>query len=131
MPLKVIIMTWSDPKGMEAAAHVAAIKPLMPPPPPGAPGPFALSDASALRAFAEAGGLVPVEVVDVETPWHYPDKAAAMRGLASSGVAARAIAHSGEEAFIAAMTGFIAPFHKADGSIGFGARARYLVAEPA
>ena len=103
----------------------------MPAPPPGAVGPFALSDESALRAFAQAGGLAPVEVVDVETPWHYADAATALRGLASSGVAARAIAHSGRDAFIAAMTEFLAPFHRADGSISFGARPRYLVAQPA
>jgi len=36
---KVVIMTWGDPKGMEAAGHIAAIKPLMPAPPPGAAGP--------------------------------------------------------------------------------------------
>jgi hypothetical protein len=40
-------------------------KPLLPSPPPGAPGPFALSEASALRALAEAAGLEPIEVFDV------------------------------------------------------------------
>lgn len=34
----VVIMTWSNPDGMEAASLVAAVRPLMPPPPPGAPG---------------------------------------------------------------------------------------------
>ena len=127
---KVIIMTWGDPTGMEAAAHIAALRPLLPPPPPGAPGPFALSDPTALHAFATAGGLVPLEVVDVETPWHYPDERTAIRGLGSSGVAVKAIQHSGEDAFIAAIAGFLAPFRRPDGSISFGARARYLVATP-
>jgi SAM-dependent methyltransferase len=128
---RIVIMTWGDPRGMEAAAHVAAIKPLMPAPPPGAPGPFALSDETALRAFAQAGGLTPLEVVDVETPWHYPDLATALRGMASSGVAAKAIAHSGEDAFMAAMRDFLVPFRKPNGSVSFGARARYLVTSPA
>jgi len=34
----VVIMTWSNPDGLEAALLVAATRPLMPPPPPGAPG---------------------------------------------------------------------------------------------
>ena len=34
----VVIMTWGNPDGMEAASLVAAVRPLMPPPPPGAPG---------------------------------------------------------------------------------------------
>lgn len=126
----IVILTWGEPDGMEAAAHIAAMKPLLPPAPRGAPGPFALSDVAALRAFAEAGGLMPVEVVDVDTPWNYPDERTALRGLGSSGVAAKAMVHSGEDAFIAAMTAFLAPFHRPDGSIGFGASARYLVATP-
>lgn len=124
----VVILTWGEPVGMEAAGHVAALKPLLPPPPPGAGGPFALSDEGNLRTFAEAGGLSPVEVVDIDTPWHYPDLATALRGLASSGVAVKAAEHSGEEALATAMTEFLAPFRKPDGSVGFGARARYLVA---
>lgn len=127
----VVIMTWGDPEGMEAAAHVAALKPLLPVPPPGAPGPFALSDETNLRGFALAGGLTPVEVFDVDTPWHYRDLETALRGIGSSGVAVRAVEHSGEAAFNAAMNGFLAPFHKPDGSIGFGAGARCLVATPA
>lgn len=51
---RVVIMTWGVPEGMEAASLVAALKPLLPPPPPGAPGRFALSDANTLRALAES-----------------------------------------------------------------------------
>src|ERR671919_274800 len=32
----VVVTTWGDPDGMEAASVVAALRPLMPPPPPGA-----------------------------------------------------------------------------------------------
>jgi len=126
----VVIMTWGEPAGMEAAAHVFAMKPLLPALPPHAPGPFALSDEKALRAFAEAGGLTPVEVLDVDTPWFYRDEATALRGLGSSGVAVRAIEHSGEEVFLAAMRAFLAPLRQADGSYRIGARARCLVAAP-
>jgi SAM-dependent methyltransferase len=124
----IVIMTWGDPKGMEAAGHVAALKPLMPPPPPGAGGPFALSEEAALRGFAEAGGLIPIDVADVDTPWRYPDLATALRGMTSSGVAVKAAEHSGEEALTEAVTAFLLPYRRSDGSVGFGASARYLVA---
>ena len=126
----VVIMTWGDPEGMEAAAHVFAMKPLLPAPPPGVAGPFALSDEDALRAFAEAGGLRPIDVFDVDTPWFYGNEAMALRGLGSSGVAVHAIAHSGEEAFLSAMRAFLTPHRQADGSYHIGARARCLVATP-
>jgi SAM-dependent methyltransferase len=124
----VVIVTWCEPVGMEAAGHVAALAPLPPPPPPGAGGPFALSEESRLRAFAEAADLTPAEVVDVDTPWHYPDLARALRGMASSGVAVKAAEPSGDEALAAAMTASLTPFQRPDGSIGFGVRARNLVA---
>lgn len=125
---KVVVMTWGQPEGMEAAAIVSSLRPLLPAPPPGAPGPFALSDEAKLRAFAEAAGLTPQAVVDVDSPWFYPDEATALRGLGSSGVAARAIALSGRAAVDAAHSAALAPFRQADGSIRIGAACRFLVA---
>jgi SAM-dependent methyltransferase len=126
----IVVMTWGEPAGMEASSLVAALRPLLPPPPPGAPGPFALSDEAALRAFAAAGGLTPGAVFDVETHWVYPDEATALRGLGSAGVAVRAIAHAGEDAFIQAHRAALAPFRQPDGGFRVGARFRCLVATP-
>lgn len=126
----IVIMTWGEPAGMPAASLVAAMKPLLPAPPPGAPGPFALSDETALRAFAVAGGLTPGVVFDVDTHWSYPDEATGLRGLGSAGVAVRAIEHSGREAFIEAHRAALAPFRQADGSFRIAARFRCLVATP-
>lgn len=125
---RVVVMTWGRPEGMEAAGIVAALRPLLPPPPPGAPGPFALSEEAKLRAFAEAAGLMAEDVVDVESPWHYPDEDTALRGLASSGVAARAAALSGIEAVNAAHRTALAPYRRADGAFRIGATCRFLVA---
>lgn len=126
----VVIMTWGDPAGMEAASLIGALRQLLPPPPPGAPGPFALSDEAALRAFAAAGGLSPGAVFDVETHWSYPDEATGLRGLGSAGVAVRAIEHAGLDAFVAAHRAALAPFRQPDGSYRMGARFRCLVATP-
>jgi len=124
---KVVVMTWGNPEGMEAASLVAALRPLLPTPPPGAPGPFALSDETALRRFALASGLEPLELLDVESPWHYTDLATALRGLGSSGVAARARDNSGTEAVDDAHTKALSPFRRDDGSYRIGARFRCLV----
>lgn len=125
---RVVVMTWGDPEGMEAATIVGALRPLMPPPPPGAAGPFALSDKARLTAFAEAAGLVPEGIVDVRSDWAYPDLATAVRGVGSSGVAARAKALAGAEAVDAAHRTAFAPFVRPDGSIRVGASCRFLVA---
>ena len=127
---RVVIMTWGVPEGMQAASLVAALKPLLPPPPPGAPGPFALSDADALRALAQGAGLEPLEVFDVPCEWSYPDLDTAQRGLASSGVAMRAVEHSSAQAVDAAHAAALAPFRQQDGSYRIGASFRWLLAAP-
>lgn len=126
----VVIITWGDPSGMPAAGVVAALGPLLPPPPPGAPGPFALSDEAALRAFASAAAFEPIEVFDVDGPFVYPDQETAVRGLNSSGVAVRAIENSSEQAVTEAHLKAIAPFRNADGSYRINASFRCLLARP-
>jgi SAM-dependent methyltransferase len=126
----IVVMTWGVPEGMQAAALVGALRPLLPPPPPGAPGPFALSDEATLRAFAASAGLTPIEVFDVDSPWAYPDEATAVRGLNSSGVSTRAMENSSEAAVGEAHRQALAPFRLANGSYCIGASFRCLLARP-
>lgn len=127
---KIIVMTWGDPEGMAAAAIVGALRPLMPAPPPGAPGPFALSNESALRQFAADAGLTPIDVFDVDSPFVYADEATAIRGLNSSGVAARAMENTSDQAVTEAHAKAIAPFRKPDGGYQIDASFRCLLAKP-
>lgn len=48
----VAIASWGRPDDCEAAAYLHALGTLLPPPPPGAPGPFALSEPGALVSLA-------------------------------------------------------------------------------
>lgn len=127
---RVVVMTWGTPEGMEAASLVTALKPLLPPPPPGAPGPFALSDADALRAFAQRAGLVPLEVHDVPCVWRYATLDGALRGLGSSGVAVRAAELAGQTAVDRANGAALKPYRKRDGSFEIRAAFRWLAAAP-
>jgi ubiquinone/menaquinone biosynthesis C-methylase UbiE len=126
---RVVVMTWGRPEGMEAAQLVAALRPVLPPSPPGAPGPFALSDETTLRAFALESGLHVLEIFDTETPWQYADLPTALRGLKSSGVAVRAMEHSGEAAVDDAHAKALAPFRRPDRSYRINATFRCLLAQ--
>jgi SAM-dependent methyltransferase len=53
----VAILTWGQPERCEAAAIIQALGSLLPPPPPGAPGPFALSAPGALEDLVHRAGL--------------------------------------------------------------------------
>jgi len=124
----VAIMTWGPPEGMPAAALVAALRPLLPAPPPGAPGPFALSNEEALRGFADSAGLKPESVFDVQSPFHYASLEDGVRGLGSSGVAARARNASSDEAVDRAHTEALGAFRQPDGSYHIPAVFRCLIA---
>ena len=126
----IVIMTWGPPEEMPAASLVRALGPLLPPPPPGAPGPFALSDETALRALALQAGLTPLDILDVDSPFRYPDLDTALRALASSGVAVRAAEFSGQEMVDEAHRKALAPFRQSDGRYHIAAVFRCLIAAP-
>ena len=67
-------MNWAPAELCEAAGYLMALGALMPPPAPGAPGPFALSDMDTLRGLFDEAGLGVVAVEDVECVWRYPDE---------------------------------------------------------
>ena len=122
----VVIVTWGKPEGMQYAKLIGALKPLVPPPPPGTPGPFALSDERALREFAAKAGLAPMEVVDVDLTFHYADLPTALRGSTSSGTAIRAAELSSDDAVRKAYSDALEQFRQADGSYRIGATFRCL-----
>jgi ubiquinone/menaquinone biosynthesis C-methylase UbiE len=124
----IVIATWGLPEDCEAAGHLKALGALMPPPPPGAPGPFALSEESKLKALASDAGFTPVIVVDVSCPWTYSDLESALRGLLSAGPAERAIRNSSMQRARDAVAASIAPYRKPSGEYHLKNKFRYLIA---
>jgi SAM-dependent methyltransferase len=124
----IVVATWGLPEDCDAAGHLKALGGLMPPPPPGAPGPFALSDESRLKALVAEANLNPITVIDVACPWTFPNLETALRGMLSSGPAERAIRNSSVESAREAVTASIAPYAKPSGEYRLNNKFRYLVA---
>ena len=124
----IVIATWGMPEDCEAAGHLKALGALMPPPPPGAPGPFALSDESKLKALAAEADLTPIAVIDVACPWIYPDLDTALRGMLSAGPAERAIRNSSVESARDAVAHSIASYRTPSGEYHLNNKFRYLIA---
>lgn len=124
----IVIAVWGLPETCDAAGHLKALGPLMPPPPPGAPGPFALSDEAKLKAFATDAGLTPLAVVDVQCPWIYHDLETALRGLLSAGPVERAIRASSIDRVRDAVAEAIAPYGGSSGDYHMNNVFRYLIA---
>jgi SAM-dependent methyltransferase len=124
----VVVGVWGRPEETEAAAYLKALGGLLPPPPPGKPGPFALSAEGALAALAAEAGLEPVQEGAVPCPWEYPDLDTTLRGLLSAGPAVRAIKAAGEERVREAVAAAIEPYCLPSGGYRMENRFRYVIA---
>ena len=71
---KIQVMIWGNKEDCEVASCLKAIGSLLPPPPPGAGGPFALSENQLLERLLEAVGFQIVDNYDIDSVWEYPDK---------------------------------------------------------
>jgi SAM-dependent methyltransferase len=124
----IAILVWGEPQDCEAAGYLRALGSVLPPAPPGTPGPFALSEPGALEALATQGQLKALNVADIDGHWEYADLETALRALLSSGPAVRAINHAGEQAVRQAVAEAVKPFQTSSGGYRLENRWRYLVA---
>ncbi|QQL50998.1 class I SAM-dependent methyltransferase [Mucilaginibacter ginkgonis] len=108
---------WGAREDCEAAVYLKAVGSMLPPPPPGAPGPYALSEPDVLKNLLTDSGFKDIIVTDVPGAWEYPNLETAMRGMLSAGPPARAIENSGYEQVYNAVRTAVMPFVKADGSV--------------
>jgi SAM-dependent methyltransferase len=127
---RVLLLTWGPPEQCEAAAYLAALRPLLPPPPPGAPGPFALSEPDALKTLFAEAGLSVAATADVPCAWWYDDEATAVDGLLASGPVVLAIENAGEDAVRAVVKEFLAPFRTPEGGYRIKNDFRYAIGTP-
>ena len=125
----ILIATWGRPDQCEATAYVRGVGSLLPPPPPGAPGPFALSGPGALEQFAARGGLTAGERREVLCVWSFPDDETLLRGLKSTGFAVKAIDGAGEKAVTRAVLEAVAPFRTIDGGYRLENVFTYVIAK--
>lgn len=126
---KLVAMIWGDKAECQAAVSLKAMGDLLPPPPPGAPGPFALTENHLLEKILEALGLKVINSTDVDSIWDYDDEESALKGLLSAGPSARVIEHAGIEKATAALTSSMHPFKQAGGHIVYHNKFRVIIAE--
>ena len=124
----VVIATWGRPEQCEASGYVRAVESLLPPPPPGAPGPFGLSEEGAIEASAAGGGLAPGERHEVLCVWSYPDQDSLLRALGSTAFAVEAAQSAGEEKVSEAILEAVAPYRTIDGGYRLENVFTYMVA---
>ncbi len=126
---KLATMIWGNKEDCEAATYLKAVGSLLPPPPPGAGGPFALSENQLLEKILEETGFKILSNTDVPSVWKYADVDTALKGLLSSGPAARAIEHSGFEKVYETILQAVHPYIQPNGQVVYNNKFRVVIAE--
>jgi SAM-dependent methyltransferase len=126
---KVVVAVWGPAEVCDLSVYLDALARLMPPPPAGAPGPFALSTGDALERLMLASSLKPQILADVDCPWTFASAERMTTALLSPGQAAKAIQYSGEAAVAVAILRALEPFRLPGGAYRLNNRMRYIVAE--
>jgi SAM-dependent methyltransferase len=127
---RILVLVWSPAEMCELAPHLQSLGALMPPPSPGAPGPFALCGRDALEDFFGMAGLEVADIADVPCTFAYPDTATAVSALSSGGPVVRVAEHAGWEAVRADIESFLSKHVRPDGTYAIRNPFRYAMSTP-
>ncbi|MBS1662528.1 MAG: class I SAM-dependent methyltransferase [Bacteroidetes bacterium] len=125
---RLVVMIWGNKEDCEAATYLKAVGSMLPPPPPGAPGPFALTENHLLETTLQSIGFKIISNNDIPTVWDFPDTTTALQGLLSAGPAVRAIDHSGREKVQEAITNAMQPYVQSNGHVVYHNKFRVVLA---
>jgi SAM-dependent methyltransferase len=87
---KLVIGIWDKPEFSEATEILKAISTLLPPPPPGTPGPFALSEDGRMESIFEEIGVKKVFKAQIACPILYGKISEGVKSFMGTGPAAAA-----------------------------------------
>jgi DNA modification methylase len=125
----LVTMIWGNKEDCEAATYLKAVGSMLPPPPPGAGGPFALSENNRLENMLEEAGFTIINKSDEVSVWDYPDEETALRGLLSAGPASKAIDHSGYDKVYETVKQAMAPYVQPNGHVVYKNKWRVVISE--
>ena len=125
---RVALATWAESERCETRVVLSAIGSLLPPPPPGAGGPFALSPPGALERLVEAAGFEPQRANEVAVELVFANTDEATRAHLSAGPARKATETAGVEAVSAAVAESLESSIRPDASSVQRNAFRYLIA---
>ena len=94
---RLVVGIWDKPEASEATNVLKAISTLLPPPPPGTPGPFALSEDGKIESVFQSLGLKLAFKTKVGCPILYYSLQDGIKSFLSTGPAAAAMNHANEK----------------------------------
>ncbi len=126
---KIVTMIWGNKEDCEMFVYIKAIGSLLPPPPTGSAGPFALSENKLLEKTIEEAGFKIINSSDIPCIWDYPNTEIALQGLLSAGPAVKAIDLVGNEKARETVLKSIQQFIKSNGHVIIKNKLRVIISE--
>jgi SAM-dependent methyltransferase len=112
---RLVLGIWDKPEMNDATHILKAIGKLLPPPPPGTPGPFSLSEEGKIEKTFENKGLRLLYKATVSCPFLYDTLRNGIKSFMSTGPAAAAIENSNRVTVRKAIAQALKPFQLPDG----------------
>lgn len=110
----LVIGIWDRPETSDATNVLKAIGSLLPPPPPGTPGPFALSEPGKIESICESLGLSVVYKRQVTCDFLYHTTGDGVKSFMGTGPAAAAMNHASRAVVEDTIANALQPFRVAD-----------------
>ena len=107
---RLVIGIWDKPETSDATHILKAIGSLLPPPPPGTPGPFALSEDGKIEQILDEIGLKALYKTRVACPFLYHNIKDGVRSFMGTGPAASAVDYRDKEIVEEAIAKAFRPF---------------------
>lgn len=111
---KLLIAIWDKPELSDATTVLKAIGGLVPPPPPGTPGPFALSEDGKVESILNTLELHLDVKMSVPCPFIYPSLADGVKSFMGTGPAANALNYTDKSAVEDTIKEAMSPYYIVD-----------------
>lgn len=108
---RLVLAIWDKPELSEATNILKAISSLLPPPPPGTPGPFALSEDGKMESIFQSLKLKLVYKTAVSCPLFYYTLDDGIKSFLATGPAAAALNHVPERTVQQTIARALRPYH--------------------
>lgn len=108
---RIVIGIWDMPEYSDATNILKAISTLLPPPPAGTHGPFALSEDGKMENICNSLGFKMIYKTKVACPFFYYSTEDAVKSFMSTGPAAAAMNHTNEKTVQRTIANAMQPYH--------------------
>lgn len=112
---KLVVGLWASEKICESADVLMAVGSLLPPPPPGTPGPFALSEDGKVEEICKTVGLKVINKQTIFCPWQFIGNEALQKAFLCTAPCVKAVMSVGESQVRKTITESAQPYNVADG----------------